>query len=499
MIARKLKLLVIYYHAAPPEETRNTIISHLRVLEASDVDHDITYYNTHDDVPDWTKIDIASPMARPTQLSDSYDAIILHYTFLSNRTLGLPFYKWKREFDWIKTINGLKVALPLDEGSFPGTLDDWLFELGVSIIFSVHYTDDRPLYPLMRSCAEIYPCIPGYIDKPLADELAGSLRPIAEREKDICYRAYKLPFWIGKSGQLKTQIADVFIEHLSKRNLVCDISTNIDNAVFGSAWMDFLASTKSVIGVQGGFSAIDWRGELRSQVEKLEKSIPSLTFAEFDERMATDWDNYKLFTITPRHFEAIITRTGQILIEGEYKGILKPDRHYIPLKADYSNIDDVLDKLQDHQYLQEMVDRCYDEILGCGDYSYKAFAHQIEKAILQHESSSLEGASTMQQTNTITSTEHEALQRELIAQRQQNAALIQQVEEIKYDFPRVINEAVIHCVKSQPTLMAYDHEMTVRIVSAFKKMAAGLIIVGILFGAVTIGLLIALLVISSKG
>ncbi|MBT8506740.1 hypothetical protein B1F79_04690 [Coxiella-like endosymbiont of Rhipicephalus sanguineus] len=45
--------------------------------------------------------------------------------------------------------------------------------------------------------------------------------------------------------------------------------------------------------------------------------------------------------ISPRHFEAVATKTLQILYEGEYSNILKPWVHYVPLKKDYSNFDEV--------------------------------------------------------------------------------------------------------------------------------------------------------------
>lgn len=47
--------------------------------------------------------------------------------------------------------------------------------------------------------------------------------------------------------------------------------------------------------------------------------------------------------ISSRHFDAIGTGTCQILLEGRYNDILIPHVHYIPLKADYSNLDEVLE------------------------------------------------------------------------------------------------------------------------------------------------------------
>lgn len=51
--------------------------------------------------------------------------------------------------------------------------------------------------------------------------------------------------------------------------------------------------------------------------------------------------------ISSRHFDATGTLTTQILLEGRYNDILKPDIHYIELKADLSNFADVVEKIQD--------------------------------------------------------------------------------------------------------------------------------------------------------
>ena len=48
-----------------------------------------------------------------------------------------------------------------------------------------------------------------------------------------------------------------------------------------------------------------------------------------------------LRTISPRHFEAAAFRVCQVLFEGRYAGVMEPMRHYIPLRKDFSNFDEV--------------------------------------------------------------------------------------------------------------------------------------------------------------
>jgi hypothetical protein len=97
--------------------------------------------------------------------------------------------------------------------------------------------------------------------------------------------------------------------------------------------------------------------------------------------MPDGWDSYEFFAISPRHFESVMTKTCQILVEGNYSGVLKADEHYIALKRDFSNLDEALSKLKDDSYIQAMIDRAYEDIYLSGKYTYTSFAQQLEQAI----------------------------------------------------------------------------------------------------------------------
>ena len=251
MNASSKRILIIYTNGDPPEITRKTITDHLNIMECSDINHDIVYYNTHETVSNLAQMD-NKPGDIPDELCNKYfDAIILHYTFLSFRTLGLPFYKWKRKFDWIRDFKVLKIAIPQDEGDYAALLDEWLYDLGVSVIFSVHYKSEGPLYPIMRNYAEIYPCLPGYIEEKTAQEFRSKLPSIAIREKDIVYRARRLPHWYGRAGLMKYRIADVVEPKAKALGFNVDISTRVEDSIMSRDWLKFLASSKALIELSG--------------------------------------------------------------------------------------------------------------------------------------------------------------------------------------------------------------------------------------------------------
>ena len=58
--------------------------------------------------------------------------------------------------------------------------------------------------------------------------------------------------------------------------------------------------------------------------------------------------------LSPRHFEAAITKTLQILVEGKYENIFIPGIHYLELK-DFSNINNIIELLHDTNYCQKLL------------------------------------------------------------------------------------------------------------------------------------------------
>jgi len=416
-----MQILVIYRNAMPLSATRLTMLHHLRALEYSDPQHQITYYNCGEAGSLKDTASITSSLMPSELTTRGYDGVVLHYSFLSMRNLGLPFYVWKRRFEWIRDLQCPKVAIPQDEGSFAAVLDEWLCELGVSAILSVHYAPTGPLYPIMRERANILRCLPGYIDEGSADEIADWVLPIRSRATDIVYRARRLPYHVGSAGSLKAHVADVIAARAGSFGLTTDISTREEDVVRGSDWLAFLASGRAVIGAEGGYSAIDWHGETRAQMREILKADPTLAFEEASARMPTGWDSYRLLTITPRHFEAIMARTCQVLVEGEYSGILESERHYIPLRRDCSNVAEVLAQLRDHDRIQRMVDRCYRDICQSGDYTYRKFAKLIENALLERRP-----AEEMVRTVKSGQERHrelEILERQIIAERHYSVML----------------------------------------------------------------------------
>ena len=71
-----------------------------------------------------------------------------------------------------------------------------------------------------------------------------------------------------------------------------------------------------------------------------------------------------------------------MLVEGSYNGILEPGRHFIELRADLSNLDEVLDSLGDEARRQRIVEAAYRDVVASGRYTYRAMVEDVERVAL---------------------------------------------------------------------------------------------------------------------
>jgi hypothetical protein len=72
-----------------------------------------------------------------------------------------------------------------------------------------------------------------------------------------------------------------------------------------------------------------------------------------------------------------------VLVEGDYNGILKPGRHYLEVKRDFSNVEEVLRDMQRDDLRSQITERAYDDIVASGQYTYQKFVDFVLQQSLQ--------------------------------------------------------------------------------------------------------------------
>lgn len=360
-----MKVLAVYWYP-PGVELRPAVRAHLHALDGHG--DTLVYHNAAHGSPRWLR------SLRP-------DVVILHTTFLCLRWVE-DFPRHESRFAWLADLDRPKIALPQDEYDHSEVLDYWLASLGVSRVYSNFGQSTREvLYPSLSGRVEFRRALTGYVDEEAGERLRGSLQPLAERPYDVVYRASQLPYWFGSHGQLKHSIGAAVAGRAGAHGLSTDISTRVEDVLLGDRWWDLLRSGRVVIGCESGSSVLDRRGEVQAQIKKLLAHQPGLSFKEVSDLMPDGWDSWSFFAISPRHLEAVLTKTCQVLVEGSYSGVLEPERHYIPLRRDLGDLDDVLERLRDTALLQRIADQAYEDIYLSRRYSYDAFAGELRAGI----------------------------------------------------------------------------------------------------------------------
>lgn len=177
-------------------------------------------------------------------------------------------------------------------------------------------------------------------------------------------------YWPFVGDRERTELIELFRARGAEMGLVCDIRTE---RLPRKEWARFLNGCKAVIGGESGTYYLNDRGRLLSAARDWNlREHPDAGFEEVYERFYRGQPRLVSGKcISSRHFEPIGTKTCQILLEGEYNDILKPDIHYISVKGDFSNIKEVVQRFRDTAWRSAMVEETYEYVLAEHTYDHR--------------------------------------------------------------------------------------------------------------------------------
>jgi hypothetical protein len=306
-----------------------------------------------------------------------FDVLVIHYSNYLPSELHFDARARAR----IRDFTGLKVLFLQDEYREIDTITARIRELGIDVLFSCVPQDEiEKVYPAERlpGLTRIN-TLTGFVPEHV---VTLNVPPIALRPIDVGFRSRKVPYWLGELGREKWEIINKFTTAAAGSGLVLDLSYEEHDRIYGTAWLEFICSCKTMLGTESGASVFDFTGEIQRSVEECLARRPQTSFDEVSERFLRPHEGrIRLNQISPRCFEAAALRTAMVLYEGEYSGVLKPWRHFIPLRKDFGNFDDVLRAIRDIAGLQSMVDRAYEEIALNAKYSYRQFVEQFDVVV----------------------------------------------------------------------------------------------------------------------
>ena len=307
---------------------------------------------------------------------DYFDVAVIHYSVVlsSLNYLSADFR------DKLRRFRGLKVEFIQDDYRWIDRETAASRDIGINVLFTVapepaasQVYDER--LPGVRRVLTLT----GYVPENLVGR---PIKPLGERTIDVGYRARDLPFWLGRLSREKVWIGQRFLERAPAYGLRCDIAWTEDQRIYGERWIAFVSSCRATLGCESGASIADFDGSVEQAVLTFMGAHPRATFEDVHEAVLRPYEgNVVMNIVSPRVFEAAALGTALVMFPGEYSGVVSPEKHYIVLEKDFSNMDDVVDKLRDDKLVSAMTARARHDLIESGRWGYRAFVDQFDQVV----------------------------------------------------------------------------------------------------------------------
>jgi hypothetical protein len=235
-------------------------------------------------------------------------------------------------------------------------------------------------------------------------------RPLDDRPIDVGARAVRYLPHLGDDD--RNRILDWFTAEGPRRGLNVDIS---DSRFDRSGWADFLGRSKGTVATEAGtwylerddatvngirdfVLARSGRGIVirndsmlrtighklpwwaRALARRLLRHGPVRHEALVNESADAREIHERFFAVRPRpaihgkcissrHFDAAGTKTCQIMFPGRFNDILVADRHYLALREDFSNVDEVIERFRDLAERRRIAEAAHELVLSGHTYA----------------------------------------------------------------------------------------------------------------------------------
>jgi hypothetical protein len=312
---------------------------------------------------------------------DIFDVVILHYSV----RLSLKCHLDNRIYENLKTYHGLKLLFLQDEYEGVESVRTYMDDIKFDIVYTcVPNESINKIYPSYRyPGTKFCQVLTGYTSE--NNGVQEFAKPLRDRNIDIAYRGRELPAIYGELGREKHRIGVQIKELAIQYGLNVDIETSSEKRIYGDKWYEFLGSARATLGTESGSNIFDFDGSIQKAINSLEASHPNTPYDVIHENILSRHEGHiRMNQISPKIFESIQLKTILILFEGTYSNVVIPNIHFIPLKKDYSNIQEVFKKILDDSFVENMTSRAYSDIIESGKFSYTSFIKKIDQDIAEY-------------------------------------------------------------------------------------------------------------------
>lgn len=313
---------------------------------------------------------------------NDYDVLIAHPT-VSYFSSNLKSLDQQIETK-LSDFQGLKILMKQDEHVKTHEIAKLVKEKGFDLILTcLSPSEQKKAYPHeLTGDVDFFQTLTSYVTPQLRNR---EVRRSKIRPFRIGYRGSMQPLICGQLGFEKWKIGEDVAERCKVLGIDHDISSRWEDRINGEKWFEFLENCDAVLGVESGSNVFDFIGTVEVECKEFLDSHKDLDpeseefYRKLHKEVLHKYEgNVKYNQISPRHFEAAATKTLQILYEGDYSNIFLPWKHYLPLKKDMSNFDDIIKQAQDPEVRRKITEAAYNDIVRNPSYSIESFVKELD-------------------------------------------------------------------------------------------------------------------------
>lgn len=369
---------------SPPEHIPGVLLLYRRPVtkyfaDAKTIDDHIAAFGKYSRYPIYThNTDLGCPRSLGAA---RFDAVVLHYSLFGH---GGSEYPFPPQFNrWLDHSPGTyKIAFFHDEHTFCGRRFAYLNDHRIDCVFTMLEPSEfgKVYGTYTPGVSKIISHLPGYVSEEMVELSERLYLPDAERPIDVGFRARPLEPFMGRDE--KTVMGRGFAERAAGSDLVTDIQVSPQSLLPGESWFEFLGRCKTVLGVESGTTCFDLEDEVWEEYERLKAEGREVSADDLRKGELARWhDSVYYKTIGPRHFEAAAMRTTQVLFEGTYSGLMEPMEHYIPLKPDFSNFAEAVERIRDPKLRLKLAENAHRDLIASGEHGFASLIATFDSTL----------------------------------------------------------------------------------------------------------------------
>lgn len=307
---------------------------------------------------------------------EHFDVVIVGYC-VSEQLRHLS----RRLMDAIRDFKGYKLVIVQDEYYNSHLNHEEFVHMRINaVVTTIPNSADRRVayYGEELAHLEFVPALTGYVTEEM--QRREQWIPFSERKWMIGYRGRSLPYIFGDLTREKWLIGARMKEICAAKGVPANIAVDDDSRLYGAAWTDFIRNCRGTLGTESGSNVFDFDRKASRGIKAYLAEHSDADYQTVHDLFLKDIDGkIRMNQISPRIFEAIAHGSALVLFRGEYSGVVEADKHYIPLEKDFSNVDEVLSKLEDMSLLTQMTERAYADVIASGRYTFEAYVRRIDE------------------------------------------------------------------------------------------------------------------------